>query len=103
MADDLSSGYSWNVQILRETKSQWRASDASERRAPGGNATERLLYSVEETAHIWSIGRSSVYAAIQKAQVAFVKLGKSTRIPRAEVERVAREGLGHSDARRTRR
>jgi excisionase family DNA binding protein len=70
---------------------------------PAADSTERLLYSVEEVARIWSIGRSSVYAAIQNAQVAFVKLGKSTRIPRAEVERVAREGLGHSDARSIRR
>jgi excisionase family DNA binding protein len=68
---------------------------------PATNPTERLLYSVEEAAHIWSIGRSSVYAAIQRAEVAYVKLGKSTRIPRAEVERGAREGLAPSHPRLT--
>jgi excisionase family DNA binding protein len=60
------------------------------------SVAERLLYSVEEAARVWNIGRSSVYAAIQKGQVSFVKLGKSTRISRAEVERIARDGFEHS-------
>ena len=69
---------------------------------PTASATERLLYSVEEATRVWNIGRSSVYAAIQKDQVAVVKLGKSTRIPRAEIERVARDGFEQSGAEGTR-
>jgi excisionase family DNA binding protein len=67
---------------------------------PAANATERLLYSVEEAARVWNIGRSSVYAAIQKDQVAIVKLGKSTRISRTEIERVARVGFEPTEATR---
>ena len=94
----MSRGYNWNVQILRETKPSGGQAMLQSAEHSAANAPERLLYSVEEAARVWNIGRSSVYAAIQRAQVAFVKLGKSTHIPRSEIERVAREGLSSAEA-----
>jgi hypothetical protein len=67
---------------------------------PAANATERLLFSVEEAARVWNVGRSSVYAAIQKEPVVVVKLAKSTRISRTEIERVARDGFEPTEATR---
>jgi excisionase family DNA binding protein len=56
--------------------------------------TERLLFTVRDAQGVWQISRTSIYAAIQKGLVKVVKMGRSTRIPRAEIERIAQEGLG---------
>ena len=58
-----------------------------------------LLSTVEEGAAVLGCGRTAIYGAIQRGEVRVVKLGRSTRIPRSEIERIAREGFGHPGAR----
>ena len=56
--------------------------------------TERRLFTVTEVCEVLGIGRTLVYRAIQSGQLRIVKLGRSTRVSRDEVERLTREGLG---------
>ncbi|WP_079631878.1 helix-turn-helix domain-containing protein [Mycobacteroides abscessus] len=46
------------------------------------------LYRVEEAAKQLSISRAHLYALIRSGEVSAVKLGRSRRIPKAEVERL---------------
>jgi excisionase family DNA binding protein len=55
---------------------------------------EQLLFTVEDAARQWRCSRTSVYAALAKNLIKSVTFGRSRRIHRDEVERVAREGLG---------
>jgi len=59
-----------------------------------------LLYSVCDAASLLGISRAQLYRYIHASQIRTLKLGKLTRIPRAElvrfVERLAEEQ--HSDA-----
>ena len=57
-----------------------------------------LLSTIEAASSALGIGRTAIYGAIQRGEVRVVKLGRSTRIPRSEIERIAREGFGHSGA-----
>lgn len=47
----------------------------------------KLLVSVSEAAEALSLSRSKVYLLIAARQLAVVKVGKSTRIERQELER----------------
>jgi len=53
-----------------------------------------LLVSVESAARALNSSRSTLYSAIQRGLVKVVKIGRSTRIHRDELERIAREGIG---------
>lgn len=57
------------------------------------NTDEKVLVSVPEVARRWSVSERMVWLAIQEGRLQKVKLGRATRIPMSEVERVAREGL----------
>lgn len=52
-----------------------------------------LLVSVESAARALNSSRSTLYSAIQRGLVKVVKIGRSTRIHRDELERIAREGI----------
>ncbi|MBK7406131.1 MAG: helix-turn-helix domain-containing protein [Phycisphaerales bacterium] len=56
-------------------------------------ASEKLLATIPEAARRWSVSERMVWKAIAEGTVKIVKLGRATRIPISEVERVAREGL----------
>ncbi len=55
--------------------------------------TAPLLNTIEEGCSILKVGRTAMYGAIQRGDVRVIKLGKSTQIPRSEIERIAREGF----------
>ena len=55
--------------------------------------TKPLVYTVATACQALRMSRTAFYGAIQKGQVRIVKFGRSTRIPEAEIERIAREGL----------
>jgi excisionase family DNA binding protein len=50
------------------------------------------MLTVEQVAHELGLKESTIRAWLLKRKFAFVKLGRSVRIPRAEVERLIREG-----------
>jgi excisionase family DNA binding protein len=50
-----------------------------------------LLVSVEETAHLLSMSRSTIYNLVNSGQLPLVRLGKSARVPRAAVEALVAE------------
>jgi excisionase family DNA binding protein len=54
----------------------------------------RLAYSVGETAQALSISAVTLHRAISHGLIRNTKLGRVIRIPTAEVERLAAEGLG---------
>jgi len=58
--------------------------------SPLGSA---LLFTVEAAARALGISRTHVYNALQRGSLRSVAIGRSRRIPREEIERVAREGL----------
>ena len=50
--------------------------------------TQKLLYSIEETAAALSIGRSTVYKLIWADDLRPVKIGRRTLIPVEEIQRL---------------
>jgi excisionase family DNA binding protein len=61
-------------------------------------ATSPLLHTIEGSARLLNTGRTTIYRAMSEGLIKFVKLGRATRIPQSEIERVAREGLGFTEA-----
>jgi excisionase family DNA binding protein len=57
--------------------------------APAG----RLLLRVAEAAEVLAISRSSLYQLMSSGEVRTVRLGRTVRIPRRELERLASAGL----------
>lgn len=53
----------------------------------GVMAADQLLLSPEEAARVLRIGRTTVYALMRSGELRPVHIGRSCRIPRAEVER----------------
>jgi len=53
--------------------------------------TEPLLYSVNQVAHILSIGRTATYDLIRSGRLQSVKIGASRRIPSAAVDQFLRD------------
>jgi excisionase family DNA binding protein len=51
-----------------------------------------LLLRVQEAARLLGVSRAFVYKLLAQGQIRTVKLGRVRRIPRTEVERLAREG-----------
>jgi excisionase family DNA binding protein len=49
------------------------------------------MLTVEQVAHELGLKESTIRAWLLKRKLAFVKLGRSVRIPRAEVDRLIRE------------
>ncbi|MGW1692149.1 helix-turn-helix domain-containing protein [Streptomyces sp. NPDC002399] len=47
---------------------------------------DRVLYTVEATAELLSCGRSTVYELMATGDLCFVKLGRSRRIRRHDIE-----------------
>ena len=52
-----------------------------------------LLLTPEAAARVLSVGRTTIFQAISDGRLRAVKLGRSTRISKAELERVAATGL----------
>ncbi|WP_406322142.1 helix-turn-helix domain-containing protein [Streptomyces sp. NBC_01637] len=47
---------------------------------------ERLLYKPEEAAEALAIGRSTVYELMAEGSLRYIKLGRTRRIRRADIE-----------------
>ena len=57
---------------------------------PGlSTSSEHLLLRVSEAAELLSLSRSTLYQAITKGDVRVIRIGRSVRISRREVERLA--------------
>ena len=61
-------------------------------------STKPLVHTVASASKALLISERAFWNAIQRGQVRIVKFGRSTRVPQAEVERIAKEGLA-SEAR----
>ena len=59
---------------------------------------DRLLLRPVEAAELLSTSRSRIYSGISNGEIATVVVGTRLRIPRAEVERLGREGLPNPTA-----
>jgi excisionase family DNA binding protein len=53
-------------------------------------AADRLLLTPEEAAEVLRIGRTTVYALMKSGDLRSVHIGRSCRIPQAELERYVR-------------
>ena len=53
-------------------------------------AADRLLLTPEEVANVLRVGRTTVYALMKSWELRPVHIGRSCRIPQAEVERYVR-------------
>jgi excisionase family DNA binding protein len=53
---------------------------------------EPLLVTTTEAARLLRVSRVMVYNLMATGHLASVKIGRARRVPRAEVERLAREG-----------
>jgi len=59
-------------------------------------ASDRLLQTIDDVARELNIGRTTVYVLIRTKELEAVKIGRSTRIPRASV-RALIERLRHAN------
>ena len=57
--------------------------------APAPPANAPVLLRVTEAADLLSISRSTLYQLIARRDIAVIKIGRSVRVPRAAVERMA--------------
>ena len=57
------------------------------------NELRPLVYTTDEVAKLLTVSRSTVYNLVQGGKLRRVKLGHRVLFPRAEIERVLREGL----------
>ena len=48
---------------------------------------EKLLYTVDETAELLSVGRCKIYELFNEGQLYSVKVGKSRRVPAIAIDR----------------
>lgn len=53
--------------------------------------TDRLTYSVAETARVLGISRSYCYELVQEGALPYVQLGRRRLVPRAALERYVKE------------
>ena len=58
------------------------------------DASRPLLLTPERAAREMSIARSTLYRLLADGELQYVKIGRSTRIPLAEVERWVAQRLG---------
>lgn len=58
--------------------------------------TERLTYSIEETAELLGIGRRLAYELANRGELPALRLGKRWVVPRHRLERLL-EGDAHGD------
>ncbi|MFX4294217.1 helix-turn-helix domain-containing protein [Streptomyces bohaiensis] len=82
----------WGVAVWRMLRIPGGRTRAA-RRHRGGNAvssavkpTDRALFTVQETAEILSCGRSTVYELMAAGALPFVKLGRSRRVRRSDID-----------------
>jgi excisionase family DNA binding protein len=57
------------------------------------NDTDQVLLTAEDAARLLSISRTKVYGLMATGKLRYKKIGSSTRIPRAELERFASTDL----------
>lgn len=55
--------------------------------SPEGGQAPRVLYRIKEFAEITSLSQRTVYELIHAGQIKAVKVGRSTRITRSELDR----------------
>jgi excisionase family DNA binding protein len=60
--------------------------------------TERLTYTIEETARLLGIGRGTAYAAARAGDLPTVRLGRRLLVPRAALLELLGETPTNSDA-----
>lgn len=53
---------------------------------------EIFAYRINDTCHALGIGRSTLYKLIKEGQIRPITIGGRTLIPRAEIERLVKEG-----------
>lgn len=71
----------------RDTMTMMREGDAEPREIGDGTRLVRpLLLTIPEAARVLAIGRSSVYELIDSRAIGVVRIGRSVRIPVAELE-----------------
>ena len=68
--------------------------------APPADPLAPLLLRVSDAARVLAISRSTLYQAMARGDVATIRLGGAVRIPRAEVERLAKGTDGQAMRRR---
>ncbi len=52
--------------------------------------SEKVLLRIDEAAGLLGVGRSFLYALVQRGEIASVKLGRARRIPRQELDAYVR-------------
>lgn len=57
------------------------------------NDNERLVWTVDEAADQLGIGRTAFYALIGRGELRTITIGRSRRVPKAELERFLHECL----------
>ena len=58
--------------------------------------TDKALLDVMEAAHYLSVGRSAIYRAIERGDLRGVKIARSRRFPRAELDEYISRLRAHS-------
>lgn len=54
---------------------------------------EQLLFTYSEAAKVLSISEHTIKKYVKLKKIAAIRLGRAARISKAEIERVAREGI----------
>lgn len=59
---------------------------------------ERRTYTIEETAKVLGLGRTSAYEAVRRGEIPVLRVGRRLLVPRAALERLLAEPGGQGDA-----
>jgi excisionase family DNA binding protein len=69
--------------------------------APQGSQShyqlERRTFTIEESAQVLGISRTSAYAAARRGELPTVRIGRRYIVPRAALERLLSQGRGGSE------
>ena len=60
-----------------------------------------MLFSIEEVADIWHIGRSTVFKLINEGSIQSIKLGRSRRVPIDAMQNYVNDLITEASASRT--
>jgi excisionase family DNA binding protein len=58
------------------------------------NDIDQVLYTVAQAAIALNIGRTHAYRAIKAGKIGSVLIGNKILVPKAEIERIASQGVG---------
>ncbi|MCL4743193.1 MAG: helix-turn-helix domain-containing protein [Phycisphaerales bacterium] len=60
---------------------------------------DRVLLRVGEAARLLALSERATWRLIAERELRVIKLGRATRVPRSELDRIARDGLAKGGAR----